>query len=119
VGEGGRKLSGGERQRLAIARAVLKDAPVLLLDEPTASIDAATEVALWDSLGPVLEGRTMILITHRLGGPAARGAIAVMDRGRVVETGDHAALLAAGGLYRKLWDQQHAAISCPPGPPVL
>ena len=63
--------------------------------------------------------RTTLLITHRLGGVAASGQIAVMDRGRVVEMGDHAALLAAGGLYRRLWDQQQAAISCPAEPPVL
>ncbi len=119
VGEGGRKLSGGERQRLAIARALLKDAPILILDEPTAALDAGTEEALWQALAPLLEGRTTLLITHRLGGPAALGQIAVMDRGRVIELGEHATLLAAGGLYRKLWDQQQAAISCPPEPPVL
>ncbi|MGE5603933.1 MAG: thiol reductant ABC exporter subunit CydC, partial [Nitrososphaerales archaeon] len=119
VGDGGRKLSGGEQQRLAIARALLKDAPVLLLDEPAAALDAGTEEALWHGLGPMLAGRTTLVITHRLGGPAGQGQIAVMDRGRVVETGSHAALLAAGGLYRKLWEQQQAAVSCPPEPPVL
>lgn len=119
VGEGGRSLSGGERQRIAIARALLKNAPVLVLDEPAAALDATTESALWAALRPLLARRTTLLITHRLGGSAAQGQVAVMDRGRVVEVGDHAALLAAGGLYRKLWDQQQSAISCPPERPVL
>lgn len=113
VGEGGRQLSGGERQRVAIARALLKDAPVLILDEPAAALDAVTEAELWVAIAPLLAGRTTILITHHLGGPGPGGRIAVMAHGRVVEMGDHAALLAAGGVYRRLWDQQQAAISCP------
>ena len=107
TGEGGLKLSGGERQRLAIARALLKDAPVLILDEPAANLDSATEAAMWDALEPLIARRTVLLITHRLGGLAARGQIVVMDRGRIVESGDHASLLARRGLYRRLWDQQH------------
>jgi ABC-type multidrug transport system fused ATPase/permease subunit len=113
LGEGGRTLSGGERQRLAVARALLKNAPLLILDEPAAALDVATEAGLWSALAPLLAGRTTLLITHRLGGPAPGHFIAVMDHGRVVETGDHASLLARGGLYRRLWDQQQAAISCP------
>lgn len=117
IGEGGRTLSGGERQRLAIARALLKDAPILILDEPATALDVGTEARLWQALTPLLAGRTALLITHRLGapagaGPAPAGQIAVMAHGRVVETGEHAALLAAGGLYRRLWDQQQAAVSC-------
>jgi len=107
IGEGGLKLSGGERQRLAVARALLKDAPVLILDEPAANLDSATEAAMWDALEPLIARRTVLLITHHLGGVAARGQIVVMDRGRIVERGDHASLLAQGGLYRRLWDQQH------------
>ena len=122
IGEGGLKLSGGERQRLAIARALLKDAPVLILDEPAANLDSATEAALWEALEPLMVNRTVLLITHalgphamgphrmgphRMGEPSAQGQIAVIDRGRIVETGDHASLLARGGLYRRLWDQQH------------
>jgi ABC-type multidrug transport system fused ATPase/permease subunit len=107
IGEGGLKLSGGERQRLAIARALLKNAPVLILDEPATALDGATEAALWQALRPLLARRTTLLITHRLGGPAAEGRIVVVDHGRVVEAGDHATLLAANGLYRRLWDQQN------------
>ena len=106
IGEGGLKLSGGERQRLAVARALIKDAPVLILDEPAANLDSATEAAMWDALEPLIVRRTVLLITHRLGGLAARGQIVVMERGRVVESGDHASLLDQGGLYRQLWDQQ-------------
>nr|MCU0510368.1 ATP-binding cassette domain-containing protein [Anaerolineae bacterium] len=106
LGEGGAKLSGGERQRLAIARALLKDAPVLLLDEPASGLDATTEANLWDALRPLIEGRTVLLITHRLGNPLGGSRIAVMNGGRVVEQGDHASLVAAGGLYRQLWDRQ-------------
>jgi ATP-binding cassette subfamily C protein CydC len=107
LGEGGAKLSGGERQRLAIARALLKDAPALVLDEPASGLDAKTEEELWDALAPLTQGRTVLLITHRLRALAPGAPIAVMRCGRVVELGDHASLLAAGGLYRRLWEQQN------------
>jgi ABC-type multidrug transport system fused ATPase/permease subunit len=106
LGEGGAKLSGGERQRLAIARALLKDAPVLVLDEPTSGLDAVTERGLWEALEPLMRGRTVLLITHRLSSAPASSRIAVMRCGRVAELGEHDALLAAGGLYARLWDQQ-------------
>ncbi len=106
LGESGAKLSGGERQRLAIARALLKDAPVLILDEPTSGLDALTERALWKALEPLVRKRTVLLITHRLASAPEGSRIAVMNCGRVVEVGAHATLLAADGLYRRLWEQQ-------------
>jgi ATP-binding cassette subfamily C protein CydC len=111
VGEGGAKLSGGERQRVAIARALLKDAPVLILDEPTSGLDPATERELWNALAPLMPGRTVLLITHRLASAPHRGRIAVLRCGRVVEEGDRASLLATEGLYRRLWDQQAEQIT--------
>jgi ATP-binding cassette subfamily C protein CydC len=99
VGEAGLTLSGGQARRVAIARALLKDAPVLLLDEPTEGLDAPTEQALMEALYRLMEGRSVLLITHRLVGLERMDEILVLDRGRVVERGTHAGLLAAGGVY--------------------
>ena len=102
VGERGVTLSGGQRQRIAIARAVLKDAPVLLLDEATSALDAESERLVQQALDKLMEGRTTLVIAHRLATVLKADRIVVMDDGRVVETGTHAELTAAGGLYAKL-----------------
>ena len=117
IGEQGQRLSGGQRQRLAIARALLKNAPILLLDEPTANLDAVTERRVMDGLRPLLAGRTTLLVTHRLAavGPVAglesAGQVAVMRAGRVVERGPHSDLMHLGGLYRRMWDLQHQVLA--------
>ncbi|WP_376794117.1 thiol reductant ABC exporter subunit CydC [Thermogemmatispora sp.] len=110
VGEQGLKLSGGERQRLAIARALLKDAPILLLDEVTANLDRLTEQALLEALDSLMRGRTTLLVTHRLLHMERMDEILVVDRGRIVERGRHEQLLANGGLYRRLWEVQNALL---------
>lgn len=106
VGERGVKLSGGQRQRVALARAVLKDAPILVLDEATSALDSEAEAAIQNSLGAVMKGKTVIAIAHRLSTIAAMDRIVVLDEGRVIEEGPHAALLAEGGLYASLWARQ-------------
>jgi ATP-binding cassette subfamily B protein/subfamily B ATP-binding cassette protein MsbA len=106
VGERGMTLSGGERQRLAIARAFLKDAPILVLDEPTAALDAATETRVLDALARLVRGRTTFVIAHRLSTLRDADRIVVLDRGIVVEVGSHAMLLDRGGVYAGLWRQQ-------------
>jgi ABC-type multidrug transport system fused ATPase/permease subunit len=107
IGEQGMLLSGGERQRLAIARALLKDAPLLLLDEPTAHLDALTEWQVLETLGTLMAGRSVLMITHRLVGMEMMDEILVLNRGRIVERGKQSALLAQGGLYRRMWELQH------------
>ena len=106
VGERGVKLSGGQRQRIAIARVMLKDAPILLLDEATSALDSEVESAIQASLYRLMEGKTVVAIAHRLSTIAAMDRLIVMDKGRIVETGDHASLLAAGGIYARLWAHQ-------------
>jgi ABC-type multidrug transport system fused ATPase/permease subunit len=108
VGERGARLSGGERQRVAVARAFLRDAPVLILDEPTSAVDSRTEAAILDALDRLMAGRTTFMIAHRLSTVRRADLILVLDRGRLVERGTHAELLAAGGLYRQRHDIQHA-----------
>jgi len=106
VGERGVKLSGGQRQRIAIARVMLKDAPILLLDEATSALDSEVEAAIQASLYRLMEGKTVVAIAHRLSTIAAMDRLVVMDAGRIVEQGRHDELLAAGGLYARLWAHQ-------------
>ncbi|MBP7608675.1 MAG: ABC transporter ATP-binding protein [Steroidobacteraceae bacterium] len=106
VGERGVKLSGGQRQRIAIARVMLKDAPILLLDEATSALDSEVENAIQQSLYRLMEGKTVVAIAHRLSTIAAMDRLVVMDRGRIVEEGDHRTLLEQGGLYARLWAHQ-------------
>jgi ABC-type multidrug transport system fused ATPase/permease subunit len=107
IGEQGLRLSGGERQRLAIARVLLKDAPVMIFDEPTANLDPLTEKQVLETLFESMRGKTSLLITHRLIGLENVDEILVMDHGTICERGRHAELLAHGGLYRKLRDLQN------------
>ena len=106
VGERGVKLSGGQRQRVAIARVMLKDAPILLLDEATSALDSEVEAAIQQSLDELMRGKTVIAIAHRLSTIAALDRLIVLDGGRIVEEGDHRTLLARGGLYARLWRRQ-------------
>jgi ATP-binding cassette subfamily B protein len=106
VGERGIKLSGGQRQRVAIARVVLKDAPILILDEATSSLDSVTERAIQETLSDLMRNRTVLVVAHRLSTIAHLDRILVFNAGRIVEDGPHAQLLAAGGLYETLWTRQ-------------
>ncbi|MGO4573796.1 ABC transporter ATP-binding protein [Microvirga sp. 2TAF3] len=106
VGERGVKLSGGERQRVAIARAFLADAPILILDEATSALDSESEVLIQQAMERLMEGRTSIVIAHRLSTVRALDRILVFDKGRIVEEGSHASLYRKGGLYRRLCDHQ-------------
>jgi ATP-binding cassette, subfamily B, bacterial len=109
LGEGGARLSGGQRQRIAIARAVLRDAPILLLDEATSALDAESEKLVQDALEKLMVDRTTIVIAHRLATVRSAQRIIVMDKGRIVEEGDHVTLSAAGGLYARLASLQFDA----------
>ena len=106
VGERGVKLSGGQRQRIAIARVMLKDAPILLLDEATSALDSEVEAVIQESLYKLMEGKTVIAIAHRLSTIAAMDRLIVLDNGNIVEQGNHAELLAQNGLYAGLWAHQ-------------
>jgi ATP-binding cassette subfamily B protein len=107
VGQRGLKISGGQRQRIAIARALLKNPPIVLLDEATSALDSQTEGLIQDSLDLLMKGRTTIVVAHRLSTLVAMDRIIVLDKGHIVEQGDHQSLLQMKGLYAKLWEKQH------------
>ena len=109
VGERGVKLSGGQRQRIAIARAILKNAPILVLDEATSALDSESEAMIQGALTNLMKGRTSIVVAHRLSTIAGLDKIVVLNDGKIVEQGTHAELLAKGGEYYKLWSRQSGA----------
>ena len=110
VGEQGLKLSGGERQRLAIARALLKDAPIILFDEATANLDPVTERDVLQAIRSLMQQRTTLMITHRLVGLELVDEILVLNAGRVIERGTHADLLQLNGVYRRMWNLQNEVL---------
>jgi ATP-binding cassette subfamily B protein len=110
VGERGYRLSGGEKQRMAIARVLLKDPKVLILDEATSHLDSRSEALIQDALELLLEGRTSIVIAHRLSTVRKADQILVIDEGRIVERGNHAELMDAGGLYAELYETQFESV---------
>ncbi|MCL2429299.1 MAG: ABC transporter ATP-binding protein/permease [Alphaproteobacteria bacterium] len=119
VGERGVKLSGGQRQRIALARVILKDAPILVLDEATSALDSEVEAAIQEQLDGLMRGRTVIAIAHRLSTIARMDRLLVLDRGRIVESGSHAALLERGGTYARLWQRQSGGFRSRADPAIL
>jgi ATP-binding cassette, subfamily B, multidrug efflux pump len=113
VGERGVKLSGGQRQRVAIARVLLKNAPILILDEATSALDSEVEAAIQENLYTLMEGKTVIAVAHRLSTIAAMDRLVVMDKGRIVEEGSHADLIARNGIYANLWTRQSGGFLIP------
>ncbi|WP_296744957.1 ABC transporter ATP-binding protein [Mesorhizobium sp.] len=116
VGDRGVKLSGGQRQRIAIARVMLKDAPILILDEATSALDSEAEAAIQENLYKLMQGKTVIAIAHRLSTIAAMDRLVVMDKGRIIEEGSHDQLVARGGLYAQLWQRQSGGFLLDDGP---
>jgi len=108
IGEGGSTLSGGEKQSISIARAILKDAPIIILDEATSSVDTRTELLIQQAMDRLTEGRTSFIIAHRLSTIRNADIILVMKDGDIVETGNHEQLLAKGGFYAELYQSQFA-----------
>ncbi|NNE38103.1 MAG: ATP-binding cassette domain-containing protein, partial [Gammaproteobacteria bacterium] len=106
VGERGIKLSGGQRQRIAIARVLLKDAPILIMDEATSALDSEVEAAIRENLYTLMQGKTVIAIAHRLSTIAALDRLVVVDEGKIIEEGTHTTLIARKGLYAQLWARQ-------------
>ena len=111
VGEGGSTLSGGEKQRISIARALLKDAPIVLLDEATASLDPENEVLIQQAISALVAEKTVIVIAHRLQSIMSADNIVVLDEGQVAEQGTHEELLKRNGIYARLWAEQSQAAS--------
>lgn len=115
LGERGVKLSGGQRQRIALARAILKDAPILVLDEATSALDSEVEAAIQTALERVMQGKTVLAIAHRLSTIAQMDRIVVMEAGRIAEAGSHEDLLARNGIYAGLWARQSGGFLVPSG----
>src|SRR5262249_58707209 len=113
------KLSGGQRQRIALARVILKDAPILVLDEATSALDSEIEAAIQEQLDGLMKGRTVIAIAHRLSTIARLDRLVVLDEGNIAEAGRHAELLAAGGTYARLWHRQSGGFLDPTAAPGL